>query len=578
MPDRNFIQNIRRGNPGEEFVQRHLAEITNGIYYDLRDRTEEHVEGRDATGVRLQIGAPTENDIPDFVNIPGIHDVTVYAIDAIETGGIEVKTVWNFLFRTNDNEDPSGSIGFALWSDYSRTHYGWLMKILRPEAFYEPGQRMNAVRPLQLIYLLVEYEDAYACIAFKDVAALCERLRELAREHGFDLDNVPLGEQAQNWAPEGTLIVENVWFPPLSELADLAFVTMIGSQPRLRGTIALGANKCSERIQNARYSYLASLADGKHMPPDTRFAGAFVPAAGHQIYADIDHNLRILDSIDPDRYPALAQYGSKRVFQHLRELMYCMLSFAAPSWPENRPRFFAISNSYFNRWLNDRHVSGSQSSIQGHFIFLKDCGLITSFRPIGDTQDRTVNAIMASIRNRRGVKNITLRSVPRYDDSVLKNADEIAALYLYAKAPLARLRKADVIHIRGLERANNLYLDGRVISNTLQYVENLYADAVADLVGEKGYATSEEVHKSVVANMFVDLGFVPLDPLSRELTEEEREQRELQSKYFDALRTIEARKRFYIERAGYAFHPLRNQDRLSFSIPDEITSWIITAL
>ena len=350
MSEQFFPQNHERGNVGEAFVQKHLSDLTGDIILNLEDRAGEHVEGGDTAGRVIHIGAPITNAIPDFVDAPGMHEATAYEIDAFEAGGNEVKTVWNFLFRTNDHEEPSGSLGFALWSNERREQYGWLMKILRPEAFNEPGQRVRAVRPLCLIFLLVEYEDVFACVAFKDVSALCDRLRDLAHEYGFDLDDgVPLGEQALEWNPEQVLIIDNMCYLPLSKLADLATVTMIGNKPRLRDDIKLGNNVCRVLTQNKRYSYLKKLAAGMKISADEQFAGAFTPARGQEVFADIDYNLKVLDDLDADRYSALSKYSHKRVFQHLKELMCCMLSFPFPSWPENNPRFFAISNAFFQK-------------------------------------------------------------------------------------------------------------------------------------------------------------------------------------------------------------------------------------
>ena len=58
--------------------------------------------------------------------------MSVYNIELLQ-GGIEIKTVTGFLTRTNDHNEPSGSLGFELWTDKEKKHKGWLWAMMYPE-------------------------------------------------------------------------------------------------------------------------------------------------------------------------------------------------------------------------------------------------------------------------------------------------------------------------------------------------------------------------------------------------------------------------------------------------------------
>ena len=575
MPDYRFLRNVARGKEGEDFVNAHLAELTDTLALNNRLRSEEHVEGVDASALLMTIDESHPTPLPDFVHLPGIDNAHGYKISELKGGGIEVKTVWNYLFRTNDNEEPSGTLGFALWSEANRNNYGWLMKILNPESFNASDGPVTAVQPLILVFVLVEYEDVFACVTFTDVPALCNRLCELAARYGFDLKSgVPLGENAHGWSPESALIHGNMWYIPLSGLADIASVTLVGDKPRLRPDIKAVDNICKTSTQGQRYEYLKLLAAEKHIPTDEAFRGCFSPSPEQQIFADIDHNLKALESLDPDLYPSLCRLSSMRVFEHLTGLMECMLSNSAPVWPEHPRRYFAMANSYLKKWFNDHRIQCSVNSIQGSVTFLKDCGLLKAFRTINADQDPTIRAIMNSLKVRKGHKNITLRSVPRYDNDILRDAEKVASIYLDAKVSLTKLRKSDVIRVRGQAKADELYLDGRTISATEEYVHNLFVTVIKELVETKGYATYKDVYDKVETRMWDECAFREIEFDSTDRSDEDTAEINRRNAYYGCIRKLESSKKWMAEEAGCSFRPIRKADRVELNISEDETSWV----
>ena len=90
---------------------------------------------------------------------------TGHRIVKVETGGLEVKTISDFTFRTNDNNEPSGTLPFELWNG---DRYGWLLALLHPELRLTPEKEIHAVQPVLFSFLLVSYPSRWwgitACI------------------------------------------------------------------------------------------------------------------------------------------------------------------------------------------------------------------------------------------------------------------------------------------------------------------------------------------------------------------------------------------------------------------------------
>ena len=163
MKRNSFYVNLKDGRTGERFVQKHIGEIVSLDIIKVEDTHQRKIEGQDCI-------------------------LTVADMDSSDSNllkNVEIKTVRNFLARTNDNEDIHGTLCFELWKTDTRASHGWLPKIMHPES------HRNAITPDILVFLLIDYVDAFASIAFEDTSALFLRLRSLAAEQGIDLDNLP---------------------------------------------------------------------------------------------------------------------------------------------------------------------------------------------------------------------------------------------------------------------------------------------------------------------------------------------------------------------------------------------------
>lgn len=125
------------------FVLGHLNNLIHDAVVDVKDTADEKIAGRDLVATIVH-----QNESEK------------------ENKNIEVKTIWNFLSRTNDHEDTSGTLGFELWKSPTRESLGWLDEMLHPE------RHPKAVCPDQFIFLLIAYENVFASIAFEKVTAL----------------------------------------------------------------------------------------------------------------------------------------------------------------------------------------------------------------------------------------------------------------------------------------------------------------------------------------------------------------------------------------------------------------------
>ena len=355
------------------------------------------------------------------------------------------------------------------------------------------GEVPTSVQPHTLLFILVAFENAFASIAFENIPAFLDRLRSLAREANVDIDDaIPFGEQAQNWSPENMLLVGNMWLVSLADVEDLARVTIIGNKPRVRPDIYMQDRSCTSYTQEKRYEHLHELAGGKHIPIEEEFRDCFVPSRKRQVFADINHNLYVLDSFEDEKYPTLAKCRRQRVFQHLIGIMQYMLAHEFPLYLGHSQRYFMIGKLQLEDWCKRHRIPGSTKSWQGSLVFLKDCGLIKCFRPIEQIFDQSIRRIYQNIVPVNG-KYPTLQSVPRYNDEVLLHAEQIARIYYEKHIALAKLTNTDVIRCRGKRIADLLYLDGRKISEEEKYVNKLYKQTMIHFVNKNGYARKDEI-------------------------------------------------------------------------------------
>ena len=109
MPN-NFVEDVRRGNVGERFVYAHLNDLCNSVMLNQNELPELRIEGADETAHRVILGAPIDNFLPDYVDMPGMQNGTFYDVEEYSIGGVEVKTSWDYLAKTYDRENESGTL------------------------------------------------------------------------------------------------------------------------------------------------------------------------------------------------------------------------------------------------------------------------------------------------------------------------------------------------------------------------------------------------------------------------------------------------------------------------------------
>ena len=578
MPQNNFVSNVERGNVGERYVYKHIEQLVKNtdLILNYRDRANEHVEGGDATAHFLTLGKEIDDFLPDYVEAPELADCKAYEVTAQVYGGLEYKTDWGLLFRYFDKEDPSGTLPFALWSDETRQRPGWVPRTFFPQTYFTEGKKISSVQPMAIVFMLAAYRNAYACVAFQNVNALIDRVCSLAVSAGFDIANLPYGEDALKLKPEGVILQGNTWYISLSQLEDLATVTMIGKKPRIRPDIIFDEYRCTSELQEKRYKHLKSLARGrKRIPIDKEFVDAFTPSDKMKVYADINDNLSIIEHIDPERYPVLSYYSNQIVFQHLKGLMLNMLSRPFPIWPESNPTFFAVSNNYLEAWCKAQGIGGSSKSIQGSLMFLRIIGLVKAFRPGENYHDPIADNLKKKFKRGKASRAITLRTVPLYTDDVLRYAEERAKPFFDANIKISKLVKTDVSDVLDQEEADRYYQSGFTKSQIERHVDDVMLRVLEEEVQKNGYALYEPSLQRAKQIIDSEAAFI-FPELFSEPTEEERVEMHRQNEYYYAFIKFGERKSQKAKRKGLEYHQISKNDREKYNIPPEIRCWIFT--
>lgn len=577
MPQNNFIRNVERGNIGERYVYKHIEKLVNtDLILNYRNRADEHVEGGDATAYFLSLGKEIDDFLPDYVDAPELSDCKAYEVTAQVYGGLEVKTDWGLLFRSFDKEDPSGTLPFVFWSDETRKHPGWVPRTFFPQKYFTEGEKISSVQPMAIVFMLAAYRNAYACVVFENVKALIDRVCSLANTAGFNIDDLPYGDEALNWQPEGIILQGNTWYISLSQLEDLATVTMIGKKPRIRPDIIFGEYRCTSAIQEKRYKHLKSLARGrKRIPVDREFVDAFTPSDRMKVFADINDNLSIIEHIDPERFPVLSHYSTQIVSRHLKGLMLNMLSRPYPIWPESNPTYFAVSNNYLEEWCKAQGIGGSSKSIQGSLMFLRIIGLVKAFRPGTNYHDPITDNLKKRIKHGNASRSITLRTVPLYADDVLQHAEERAKLFFESHINISKLVKTDVSDVLGQEEANRFYQSGFTKSQIEDHVDTVMFRVFLEEVQKNGYALYEPSLQKAQQIIDSEAAFAFIDPFSVH-TEEERMELQRQREYYNAFIKFGERKTAKATKKGLEYHQISKNDREKYNIPPEVRCWIFT--
>lgn len=575
MPYNTFVENARRGRTGEVYVRTHINDLCSAGTLEADDRATERVEGGDLYTQRVTWENEANNIFPNYVYeyAPELQNLRAYRPE-YTIGGVEVKTSWDFLFQTNDHEAETGTLHIALWSSNTRDKPGWLPKLLNPNRFTRQDDAPAAVQPHTLLFILAAYENVFAAIAFENVPEFLNRLRFLAQEIGIDLDNeIPYGDDAQAWSPTGMLLTDATWLVPLKDIEDLARVTMIGDMPRLRPDIRNQWRSCSRNTQQQRYAHLTELSNGRHISIEAEYRNAFTPSSDRQIFADINYNLDVIEHINSEHYPTLASLSGQRALEHLNGIMLYMLAQEFPVWPERNKRFFLIGKRMLECWCKEFGIIGSTKSWQGSLVFLSDCGLIKCFRPTSDIGANGLNRVYQSIKPING-KRPSLRSVPRYTDRVLAQAEHVAQIYHQNKIVLSKMTKADVIRCRGQEIANKLYLDGRTISEEELYVHDLYMRTMVTYISQSGYALKVQILDTVERTMVREQQFQCIDTFGQ-YSDAEIAELNRQKPFWRAFEKMKERTRQLANEAGYNYCPISRRNRQDLHLPDDLTQWII---
>ena len=278
MKTDKFIKLKRLGKIGESFFyDRHNELVINQLVMYTSISTWD-IEGSDLSAERLR----WEPIVFDSELKEATEGVTPY----LQYGGVEVKSIGSdqYLPRYGINDLSCGTLGFPIWgttedldndwTGYTREAFGNLWRWMNPSV------KNRGSRPMVLAHLLKckdadytnskETERFFAAVVFEDVDALISRIVDYAKPYGLDLndwDSIPIGDEAKGFCVDGLFLQGNMLHVPLSEIEDLATVTLIGDDPEIILT-----GRCSEETQQARLDYLKTKANGRWIPqekPDT---------------------------------------------------------------------------------------------------------------------------------------------------------------------------------------------------------------------------------------------------------------------------------------------------------------------
>lgn len=295
------------------------------------------------------------------------------------------------------------------------------------------------------------------------------------------------------------------------------------------------------------------------------------------IFDVINENKRILSEFDHERYPALAWLEKRTsVFDTLKLFMEHMLTYKWPVWPRDEgsdPSYFLFSQGHLLKWGQEQGYRRTPITLQGHYIFLIDTGLLKRVRATSDSQDPILReiwnqAVKNAAERHQGHRILaeTLWSVDLFTDEVLAKADGIARKYNDHKIPLSHIRKNDIIRLHGQEIANKLYLDGRTISQEEQYVIAKINEVIQNSVEATGYASVQQVNRDVRAAIYRDHGyrFYPVEDLSAEAMAE----RDRVQPYTTALFRLMKGKTTLARYARCVYRPAKRNEKETYGIAD----------
>ena len=220
--------------------------VKTKVFWALESTSDEYEEGKDAKAFHTfscDISKTTTNEEATLTEVNGY---------------VEIKGVDDFLrhdYEYNHGE-ISGTIPFEIFHTFSdKAYFGWGLTLYNVDQFNEGKRAHNrpetGVEPGTLVFILFDgYEEGkekpFAVIAFEDIGALRERLREiLPDEWNLDEWNMPELSDREYWGKyidfdnhglcacwdtENGGMIQNCYHIPFRRLADLATVTVYGAE------------------------------------------------------------------------------------------------------------------------------------------------------------------------------------------------------------------------------------------------------------------------------------------------------------------------------------------------------------
>ena len=268
-----------------------------------------------------------------------------------------------------------------------------------------------------------------------------------------------------------------------------------------------------EDLQQTRYDFLYRCAGGRTLSSEIQSETDFYPVDESRLFADILHNMEIIENLQEEEYPFLFKaLKSRYMREHLNCILLNMYSHQKPTKVGNMTGFLQ-AKKYLHEWGKLYDTPGSTFSWQAHIIFLTDAGLLKKY-----------------VDTNRPVNQQVFRSVPFYTPTILTVAESKAKKYIEAGIKLNKFTKSDVIRVSGKKRADFLFFgDGRDISRIEDEVRNVFVAETKAILAKNRYALPSEVVK-IVEHKILEKYFY--DPFDENVTPEQ------QHNYFTACRQI----------------------------------------
>ena len=276
----DFEKKVKKSGPSEQFVVDHIDQILPSGYRVIKPigmGNTKKVKGADIGGIIVKDDNDPQwiTDVLRSMNIDVMPEKIYGAYSKIVKGTIEVKSNgWNPGVAHNSFPFDTIPINLEIREEQydQKSSPGWLRALLYPEKANKYAEvkygAKKAIRSAALVFLENQPENTErfaAAICFDNIPAFIERIKPLIPKE-WDLNNQMSIPQTQKKEPpiaydNGTYLMLNQWYIPLSMLEDLATVTLIDQMPDTRCWNV--QNKCKQI--NHRIEHLRMLANGRHI-------------------------------------------------------------------------------------------------------------------------------------------------------------------------------------------------------------------------------------------------------------------------------------------------------------------------